>query len=83
MSVTDIVFKKSKGWTLPEAGEWCRYKGQIFVRCPHGHLAQITGHPGRQDWNVSQTGKVTPSIWWTLADCGCHVWATLENYDKE
>lgn len=62
--------------------------GCVWVRCPHEDHADKrprlgiihVGKPAERNWNIDNQGNVTPSIFFTEAPCGWHVFAKLEGW---
>jgi len=49
-------------------------KGVLLLRCQCGQVIRLLGQ------HVSADGKVAPSLWHDVPQCGWHVWGTLEGW---
>lgn len=60
---------------MPRAGMWNRHSGQVFMRCPNGHVSSCDGH------TIMVGGKVEPSVVCSAA-CGFHEYLRLLDWDE-
>jgi hypothetical protein len=52
------------------------HSGVIVLRCNCGRVIRLLDHA------VSADGKVSPSIWHDVPECGWHVWGQFKDWDK-
>lgn len=58
---------------------WFKENGFTYLRCACGHLLTIDTHNGTHA--IAGDGKVTPSLWHDVPECGFHVFGTLDGWE--